>query len=384
MKNKVFIGILLTSLMLTIIGCSSKNNNSSSNSNSVSTMSTKLLSSDVFTDRDLEQTVDTSDATTYQVSDGKDISITKEGVYVITGSAKNVSIVVNVDSEEKVGLVLSDLTIENESNPCIYVKNADKVFVTTVGTNKLTVTGAFTSDEENNTDAVIFSKDDLVVNGTGLLTITSTNNGITSKDDLKITGGTINITCSSDALEANNAIAIADGNITINSKKDGLHSEYSDDESVGYIYISGGNLNITANDDAIHATTIIQIDGGEIKTNSHEGMEGTFIQINDGTIDIKASDDAINAGAKSDLYTPTIEINGGIINIDMGGGDTDAIDSNGNLYINGGTINITAQSPFDYDGEGKLNGGEVTVNGNVVTELSSQMMGGPMGQRSGR
>ena len=384
MKNKVFIGILLTSLMLTIIGCSSKNNNSSSNSNSVSTMSTKLLSSDVFTDRDLEQTVDTSDATTYQVSDGKDISITKEGVYVITGSAKNVSIVVNVDSEEKVGLVLSDLTIENESNPCIYVKNADKVFVTTVGTNKLTVTGTFTSDEENNTDAVIFSKDDLVVNGTGLLTITSTNNGITSKDDLKITGGTINITCSSDALEANNAIAIADGNITINSKKDGLHSEYSDDESVGYIYISGGNLNITANDDAIHATTIIQIDGGEIKTNSHEGMEGTFIQINDGTIDIKASDDAINAGAKSDLYTPTIEINGGIINIDMGGGDTDAIDSNGNLYINGGTINITAQSPFDYDGEGKLNGGEVTVNGNVVTELSSQMMGGPMGQRSGR
>ena len=382
MKNKVFIGILLTSLMLTIIGCSSKNNNS--NSNSVSTMSTKLLSSDIFTDRDLEQTVDTSGATTYQVSDGKDISITKEGVYVITGSAKNVSIVVNVDSEEKVGLVLSDLTIENESNPCIYVKNADKVFVTTVGTNKLTVTGTFTSDEENNTDAVIFSKDDLVVNGTGSLTITSTNNGITSKDDLKITGGTINITCSSDALEANNAIAIADGNITINSKKDGLHSEYSADESVGYIYISGGNLNITANDDAIHATTIIQVDGGKITTNSHEGMEGTFIQINDGTIDINASDDAINAGAKSDLYTPTIEINGGIINIDMGGGDTDAIDSNGNLYINGGTINITAQSPFDYDGEGKLNGGEVTVNGNVVTELSSQMMGGPMGQRGVR
>ena len=63
----------------------------------------------------------------------------------------------------------------------------------------------------------------------------------------------------------------------------------------------------------------------------------------------------------------------------MGPGDTDAIDSNGDLTINGGTIDITAQSPFDFDGTGALNGGTITVNGEQVTELTNQMMGGPGG-----
>jgi len=370
--KKIIIGILLIGLSFGLTGCGSNKTTTSSSNNTSS--STLLSSSEIFTDRDLEQNADATNATTYEVSDEEDINITKEGVYVIKGSAKNVSIIVNVDDEEKVQLVLSDLTIENDSTPCIYVKNADKVFVTTTGSNKLSVTGTFTSDGTTNTDAVIYSKDDLVVNGTGTLTISSTSNGITSKDDLKITGGTINITCTEDAIEANNAIAIADGKITINSQKDGLHSEYSSDDSVGYIYISGGTLDITASDDAIHATTIVQIDGGTIKTSSREGIEGTYIQINDGTLNITASDDGINAGAKSNSYIPTIEINGGNITIDMGQGDTDAIDSNGNIYVNGGTINITAQSPFDYDGTAKYSGGTIIVNGKEVNEITNQMM----------
>ena len=60
----------------------------------------------------------------------------------------------------------------------------------------------------------------------------------------------------------------------------------------------------------------------------------------------------------------------------MGAGDTDGIDSNGNLYINGGSINITAQSPFDYDGTGKYTGGTLIVNGTQTTVLQNQQMGG--------
>ncbi len=81
------------------------------------------------------------------------------------------------------------------------------------------------------------------------------------------------------------------------------------------------------------------------------------------------------------LITPTFEMNGGSLTIEMGSGDTDAVDSNGNLYINGGTLTITAQSPFDYDGTGELNGGTLIVNGQEVTSLSNQMMGG--GQMGG-
>lgn len=344
--------------------------------------------SDMFTDRDLRQTADLSEATYYEVSDNKDITITSAGVYVISGSASNASVIVDAGDDDKVQLVLNGLTLNNSGTPAIYVKNADKVFVTTASgtTNELTVSGSFTSDGDTNTDAVIFSKDDLVLNGLGTLNISSTDNGVSCKDDLKITGGTISINCASDALEANDSIAVSDGTITIKTSKDGLHAENDEDNSQGYIYICGGTMDITAGSDGIQATTITQIDGGDITISGSEGIEATYVQINGGTIKISASDDGINGSAKSSAYSVRVEINGGDINIDMGQGDTDGIDSNGDIYINGGTVSVNGQSPFDYDGQGQLNGGTVIVNGSETTELTNQFgggMGGPGGMQGG-
>ncbi len=337
---------------------------------------------DEFTSRDLKQSADLTSAVHYEIEDDEDITITAAGIYVFSGEADDMTIIVNAGDDDKVQLVLDGVAITNTDFPCIYVKNADKVFVTTAEdtTNTLKVTGTFTTDGDTNTDAVIYAKDDIVLNGLGTLKITSTyGNGVTGKDDLKITGGTITITCKYDAIEANDSIRIAGGDITINSKKDGLHAEYDEDDSVGYIYICGGTLDITASDDGIHATTVVQIDDGEIDISAAEGIEGTCIQINGGTITISASDDGINASSKSSAYSIAIEINGGYITIKMGSGDTDAIDSNGNLYVNGGTLNITANSPFDYDGTAKYTGGTIIVNGQTVNSITNQMMGGGMG-----
>ena len=381
MKKKYFL-LIIVSFIFILGGCSKKSDNTTSDNNTSYTSSIDTES--LFTERDLTQEVDISEATMYTLKDNENINITKEGTYVIEGNAKNVTITIDVSDEEKVQLVLNNLIISNDSNPCIYVKNADKVFVTTKGKITLSVTGTFESDEETNTDAVIFSKDDLVLNGTGTLNISSTDNGITSKDDLKITGGTININSTSDALEANNSVSIYDGNITINSKKDGVHAEYDEDDSVGSFYMTGGSLNITASDDGVHATTYLQIDGGTITINAREGLEATVVQINDGNISITASDDGINAGKKSTITTPLIEINGGSITIDMGQGDTDAVDSNGNIYINGGSLNITARSSFDYDGEAKYTGGTIIANGEETNTITNQMMGGTGGGRGNR
>ena len=121
-----------------------------------------LDTTDMFTSRDLEQTADLSEAQNYTIADGQTIKITSEGVHVITGTAANASIVVEAGDEDKVQIVLDGVSITNDSTPCIYVKSADKVFVTTTSTeNALTVTGTFTADGDTNTDAVIFSKDDL-------------------------------------------------------------------------------------------------------------------------------------------------------------------------------------------------------------------------------
>lgn len=340
--------------------------------------------SEYFTDRDLEQTADTSNAQTYTLQDNHEYTISEEGVYVISGSAEEATIVVDVDSSEKVQIVLDGVSITNADYPAIYVKSADKVFVTTTDSeNKLTVTGTFRSDGETNTDAVIFSKDDLVLNGLGKLIINSTDNGITSKDDLKITGGSYVITSESDAIEANDSILICDGEFTINTSKDALHSENDEDDTQGMIYISGGNFDINAESDGIQGISLVEIDGGTFTIKAEEAVEGTYVRINDGKFTINASDDGINASAKSSAYKPTVEINGGNLDITMAAGDTDAIDSNGYIYINGGTINISAQSAFDFDYGAELNGGTVTVNGTQITSITNSMMGFGGGMHGG-
>ena len=333
---------------------------------------------DQFSNRDLEQTVDLTGATTINLTSGKDVTITAEGVYLVKGSATNSSIIVAAPEDAKVQIVLDGVTITNETTPAIYVKTADKVFVTTTSaTSVLTVNGTFTADGETNVDAVIFSKSDLTLNGTGTLKVVSKQgNAITSKDDLKVTGGTYNITALGHGLEANDSIRIYDGNFTMNVQKDAVHSENDEDSTKGYIYIKDGNFEITAADDAIHSNTIVQIDGGtiNIKTAS-EGIEATFVQINGGSITIYATDDGINAANKSDNEV-RIEVNGGTISVTMGSGDTDGFDSNGDLYINGGNITVTANSSFDVDGTRQLNSGTVIVNGQQVTEITVQQMGG--------
>ena len=335
--------------------------------------------SELYTERDLAQTADLSGAVTYTVADGQEITITQEGVYVLTGTAKNVTVFVEADSEAKVQIVLDGVSITNESAPCIYVKSADKVFVTTTDSdNVLAVTGTFASDGDTNPDGVIFAKDDLVLKGTGTLTITSTDNGVVCKDDLKVTGGTYAIAAADTAIEANDSIRICGGTFDLTAGSDGLHAENDEDDSVGWISISGGTITITAGDDGIHGTSVVEIDDGTIAVTAGEGIEGTCVQINGGTVSVSASDDGINAAYKSASYSPVVEITGGEITITMGAGDTDAVDSNGDLIISGGTLDITAQSPFDYDGSVEHTGGTIIVNGQQVDSIQNQMMGGGM------
>ena len=335
-----------------------------------------LSADDLFTERDLTQTADLSEAKEIALTSGKNITISKAGVYHVTGSAEGCTILVDAGDEDKVQIVLDGVSITNSDAPCIYVKNADKVFVTLTGDNTLSVTGKFTADGDTNTDGVIFSKDDLTLNGTGSLTVSSTDNGIVGKDDLKITGGTYQITAASKAIEANDSIRIADGTFTVKAGTDGLHAENEDDDTLGTIYIGGGSFSLNVGDDGIHATSLVQIDGGQFTISAAECIEGTYIRINNGTFDLSSWDDGINAARKSTAYTPTVEINGGTLNITMSAGDTDGIDSNGDIIVNGGTISVTGNSTFDYDGTAQFNGGTIYCNGQQVTEIPNQMMGG--------
>ena len=291
-----------------------------------------------------EVSFDNSDE--YYITLDESVTISKAGVYYLSGTLDG-SITVNTDGDVK--LVLDSVSINNSNGAAINVENANVVYIEIKGDNTISAT---ISDEE--IDGAIFTVCDLVLTGDGTLNTNSNSNGIKTKGDLLIESGTYNIT--------------SDG--------DSIHSSDS-------LKINGGTINIESKGDGLRANDVLEINDGNITVNATEGIEGTYVKINGGTISISASDDGINATNKTDNYTPTVEINGGNITIKMAQGDTDAIDSNGNIYINGGTITIDGQSAFDYDLEAKYTGGKLIINGEETTTITNQFGGGMGGMNNG-
>lgn len=206
---------------------------------------------------------------------GNIITITKEGTYVLSGALSEGQIVVDADSA-KVQLVLDNADITCASSAAIYVKNADKTFITLAedSENILMNTAEYETIDDNNIDAVIFSKDDLTLNGKGTLTINSEyGHGIVSKDDLKLVGGTCNITAKTHALSGKDSVRIAAGTYNLTSGKDGIHSENADDDEKGFVYIASGDFTIESTGDGIDASYVVQIDDGDFDITAGGGAE---------------------------------------------------------------------------------------------------------------
>lgn len=214
---------------------------------------------------------------------GNIITITKEGTYVFSGALSEGQIVVDADSA-KVQLVLDNADITCASSAAIYVKNADKTFITLAegSENILMNTAEYEAIDDNNIDAVIFSKDDLTLNGKGTLTINSEyGHGIVSKDDLKLVGGTCNITAKNHALSGKDSVRIAAGTYNLTSGKDGIHSENADDDEKGFVYIASGDFTIESTGDGIDASYVVQIDDGDFDITAGGGAENATKTNND-------------------------------------------------------------------------------------------------------
>ena len=287
-RKKLLALFCATALSMTVVaGCAGKN---SSTDNIVSTETEvnaeetaaqsetgTFSSADMFTERDLAGTYEESEAVYVTLSDGgitgetagvaingQTVTITEEGTYVFSGTLSEGQIVVDAD-DAKVQIVLDNVDITCATNAAVYVKSADKVFVTLAegSQNTLRNTDEYVAVDDNNIDAVIFSKSDLTLNGTGSLTIVSAEgHGIVSKDDLKITGGTYDITAAGHALSGKDSVRIADGTFVLTAGKDGIHSENEDNEEKGYIYIADGDFTITSDGDGMDASNIVQIEDG--------------------------------------------------------------------------------------------------------------------------
>lgn len=332
---------------------------------------TEISDDDMFSDRDFEIGYDenecvkielngdsaTSTSDSVKIS-GSTVTITEEATYIVSGTLDDGMIVVNADEAAKLQIVLDDVSINSETSAPIYIIEADKVFITlATGTNNtLSNGGSFEAIDDNNIDGVIFSKQDLTINGSGSLNISSpADHGIVCKDDLVITSGTYSIASASHGLDANDSVRIANASIIIDAGKDGIHSENSDDTSLGFVYVKSGTIDIEAEGDGISAESYMKIQDGTINLVTGGGSVNSSTQTSDsyGGFMGGSRGGGHSSGAQQ-IYTTTSEdstsikglkstgdltINGGTFTIDSA---DDSIHSNASVYVNNGSFNISS------------------------------------------
>ena len=233
-NTKLLAAILGYSLLAcSICGCSAdttRTTESTETSTDSSYAVTHLDSDDMFTDRDKEVGYDEETSVSVQLADSATscsddsvtvtddtITISDEGTYILSGSLNDGQVIIDADENAKIQLVLDNVSINCDTSAAIYVRQADKVFVTLAddSENTLSNTSDFVVIDDNNIDGVIFSKSDLTLNGSGTLTVNAAfGHGIVSKDDLVITSGAYVITTARHALSGKDSVRIADGVLT--------------------------------------------------------------------------------------------------------------------------------------------------------------------------
>ena len=397
MKAKKWTFLLTSIATLALVTACTQSTSNTSNSAATTTSTTDAKKTNYFTDKDYDTSYDEKAAATVTLSgstamvsgdgvavSGFTVTISKSGTYVISGQSDGVQIKIEAGNSDDVHIVLKGVTMTN-TNAAISATSAGHVYLTLAdGTTNSLSDSASNSDEK--ADAALFFKVDLTINGKGTLNVDGKkNNGIKANDTLHITGGTYNITAVGDAFNVNDELNITGTTMTIDAKEDGVKVDNDEDTSVGTMYLSDNTITVTAGDDGIHASGDLVIDSGTYTVkNSTEGLEGKSITINGGDITIYSTDDGVNAANKNAQQSEIFfTMNGGNLTVEVGQGDTDPIDSNGNITVTGGTIKMTGQTGFDFDGTATYTGGDIYFNGEKQTEIVNSMPGGGGPQGNG-
>lgn len=408
-NNRYVLISVTMALLLLASGCNSSTVTKSSeepteaNAGVSDTVETSKIS-DVFTDRDKDSSYDESKAIGVSLSDNKisctsdkvkiaknTVTITDEGTYIFNGTLSNGMIVVDAEKTDKLQIVLNGVNVNCNTSAPLYVKQADKVFVTLADKteNTLSNKNEFVAIDDNNIDSVIFSKDDITFNGKGKLIVNANyGHGIVSKDDLVFTGGEYNITSQNHALTGNDSIKLANSLLTIKSGKDGLHAENTEDTTKGIVYIESGTIKLTSDGDGVDASGTVNIADGTIDITSGGGSEnaekkqeemfgrGGFAPNTSTTDTEKTSSKGIKSSADMTIANGTLNINsaddsmhsnnsltisGGKLTLSSG---DDGIHADANAVITNGTINITDS----YEG---IEGHTIEMSGGNVTLVAS-------------
>lgn len=408
--KRIFAVLLALALALSLMACGTSggstntntNTNTSTDAEGTTAPTASLLATTVEAPDLTDATVILLGGDTVQITgsgaaeeDGT-VTITDGGVYVIKGTLDDGRVVVNASGEDvTLALENADLTCSDSSPLYIYKAASVLLWLPEGSTSTLTDGGSYVFDddwssaEEDEPNACLYSKADLIVAGMGGLTVNGNySNGVTSKDALLIDGPALTVSAANNGITGKDSCTVRGAAVTVTSVGKGLKSDgelllesgtfvmdCEDDafHSNGDVTVTGGSYTVATGDDAFHADGALTVSGGTVDiTESYEGLEGATVDITGGVISVVASDDGINAAggdgenvpgqANSDYW---IHVSGGVITVDAGG---DGIDSNGDILVSGGELYISGStgdgdSAIDCDGDASVTGGVVVAAG---------------------
>lgn len=401
---------LLLSLPLTFLsGCSGLGTESVQNNAAAQTAPASVIAydeNDYYSDwtADDYQTIELKSDNMVFSGTGAEVSGTKltirsAGTYVVSGTLADGQIVIDAGTDDVVRLVLDNANLYCSTSAPLYAKQAGKLILSLPDGTKNTLSDAasylYETEGEDEPNAALFSKDDLTINGGGTLTVNANyNNGITSKDDLKIIGSTLAVTAADDAIVGRDRLGIKYGSFTLNAGGDGMKSSNDTDAEKGVLEIEDGIFSITAAADGIQAETTLSIFGGEFEIQTGGGsalapskQEAPMVGMPGGgrggmggkmpPSDASPGQEAVpepsapptdsSAQQTEDEQTSTKGLKaGGALNIAGGKitADTldDALHSNGSVTISGGILSLqTGDDGIHADADVLIDGGTIQI-----------------------
>ena len=319
---------------------------------------------------------DLTNATEITLSGADDVTITDGGVYVLTGTLTDGRVLVNAPGAD-VTLVLRDADITCTDSSALYIYKAANVLVYLPDGTASTLTDgssyddsdSFSSTADEEPNACLYSKSDLVIAGGGTLTVTgNANSGITGKDTLKIEGTAVNVTAANHGINGKDCLVLKQADITVTSGGDALRATNDSDSALGCILIGASVLTLTAGEDGIQAETTLTLfdTTGTITSGSSSSAalagdtsakgikSGTDITVRSGSYTLDCADDGVHANGN-------VTISGGTFAITTG---DDGVHADEAVTITDGTLNI----PKCYEG---IEGQTIDISGGTIDIVSS-------------
>ena len=285
-------------------------------------------------------------------AEGGIVTITAAGIYAVSGSLEDGRILVNAPKEEvTVALNGADITCSYGSPLYIYKAGTATVYLMEGTENTLTDGTVYTFDDEYSSatdeepNACLYSKADLVIEGAGALTVTANfDNGITSKDTLQIYDGVLSVQAVNHGINGKDSNLIDSASVSVTCGGDAIRSTNDTDETLGWISISNATLDLIAGEDGIQAETALTM------------SDGSYTIVSGGGSGVQPSEDVSTKGLKAGK---ALSLTGGTCTLDC---SDDAIHSNGDVTVSGGSYTISSgDDAFHADEALTISAGEINI-----------------------